>query len=112
MKYSPEFAEANTILCLEIFYTEAERISLRRTFSQGKQPIPAHLPAVRSDSNGSPGMIAQDNIILADPEVSAMAENNINGTATTPIKRSVAQYRRPKSPDIAPLFFQVVAIKW
>ena len=27
MKYSPEPAEANTILCLEIFHTKAKRIS-------------------------------------------------------------------------------------
>lgn len=31
MKYSPELAQANTILCLEIFYAEAQRISLRHT---------------------------------------------------------------------------------
>ena len=54
MKYSPEPAEANTILCLEIFYSEAERISLRRTFSQVKQPIHAHLLMVRSDSKWLP----------------------------------------------------------
>lgn len=40
MKYSPEPAEANTILCLEIFYAEARRISLRHTFGYGKQLIP------------------------------------------------------------------------
>lgn len=40
MKYSPESAEANTILCLEIFYAEARRISLRHTFGYGKQLIP------------------------------------------------------------------------
>lgn len=27
MKYSPELALANTILCLEIFYAKAKRIS-------------------------------------------------------------------------------------
>lgn len=27
MKYSPEPAEANTILCLEIFHSKAKRIS-------------------------------------------------------------------------------------
>ena len=40
MKYSPEPAEANTILCLEIFYAEAKKISLRHTFDYGKQLIP------------------------------------------------------------------------
>ncbi len=40
MKYSSELAEANTILCLEIFYAEAKRISLRHTFGYGKQLIP------------------------------------------------------------------------
>ncbi len=40
MKYSPEPAEANTILCLEIFYAEARRISLRHTLRYGKQLIP------------------------------------------------------------------------
>ena len=33
MKYSPEPAEANTILCLEIFQTKGKRIALLRTFS-------------------------------------------------------------------------------
>ncbi len=47
MKYSPELAEANTILCLEIFYAKAKRISLRHTFANGKQLIPAHLLTVR-----------------------------------------------------------------
>lgn len=31
MKYSPELAQANTILCLEIFYAKARRISLHHT---------------------------------------------------------------------------------
>ena len=33
MKYSPEPAEANTILCLEIFQSKGKRIALLRTFS-------------------------------------------------------------------------------
>ena len=32
MKYSPELAEANTILCLEIFQPKGKRIALLRTF--------------------------------------------------------------------------------
>lgn len=45
MKYSPEPAEANTILCLEIFYAKANRISLRHTFGYGKQLIHGPLDA-------------------------------------------------------------------
>ena len=33
MKYSPEPAEVNTILCLEIFQLKGKRIDLLRTFS-------------------------------------------------------------------------------
>lgn len=54
MKYSPELAEANTILCLEIFHDKCDRISLRRTFSQVKQPIHARLSMVRPDSEWLP----------------------------------------------------------
>ncbi len=32
MKYSPELAEANAILCLEIFQPKGKRIALLRTF--------------------------------------------------------------------------------
>lgn len=49
MKYSPEPAEANTILCLEIFYAEAKRISLRHTLGYGKQLVLTHLLSVRTD---------------------------------------------------------------
>ena len=44
MKYSPELAEANTILCLEIFHSEAERISLPPHVSDHKQLL--HCPLV------------------------------------------------------------------
>lgn len=54
MKYSPELAEANTILCLEIFYAKAKRISLRHTFAYGKQLIPTHLLMVRLIQMASP----------------------------------------------------------
>lgn len=37
MKYSPEPAEANTILCLEIFHFKAKRISPSPHVSNGKQ---------------------------------------------------------------------------
>ena len=47
MKYSPEPAEANTILCLEIFYAKARRISLRHTLGYGKQLVLTHLLMVR-----------------------------------------------------------------
>lgn len=47
MKYSPELAQANTILCLEIFYVKAKRISLRHTFGYGKQLVLTHLLMVR-----------------------------------------------------------------
>ncbi len=47
MKYSPELAQANTILCLEIFYAKAKRISLRHTLSYGKQLVLTHLLMVR-----------------------------------------------------------------
>jgi len=49
MKYLPEPAEANTILCLEIFYAEAKRISLRHTLGYGKQLVLTHLLSVRTD---------------------------------------------------------------
>lgn len=49
MKYSPELAEANTILCLEIFYAKAKRISLRHTLVYGKQLVLTHLLSVRID---------------------------------------------------------------
>lgn len=42
MKYSPELAQANTILCLEIFYAKARRISLRHTLGYGKQLVLTH----------------------------------------------------------------------
>ena len=47
MKYSPELAQANTILCLEIFYAKAKRISLRHTLDYGKQLVLTHLLMVR-----------------------------------------------------------------
>ena len=47
MKYSPEPAEANTILCLEIFYAKARRISLRHTLGYGKQLVLTRLLMVR-----------------------------------------------------------------
>lgn len=47
MKYSPELAQANTILCLEIFYAKAKRISLRHTLGYGKQLVLTHLLMVR-----------------------------------------------------------------
>jgi len=37
MKYSPEPAEANTILCLEIFHPKPKEYPLRHTLSYGKQ---------------------------------------------------------------------------
>ncbi len=41
MKYSPELAEANTILCLEIFKPKGKRIALLHTFSiTSKQCFP------------------------------------------------------------------------
>lgn len=47
MKYSPELAQANTILCLEIFYAKAKRISLRHTLGYGKQLVLTYLLMVR-----------------------------------------------------------------
>ena len=47
MKYSLEPAEANTILCLEIFYAKARRISLRHTLGYGKQLVLTRLLMVR-----------------------------------------------------------------
>ena len=47
MKYSPELAQANTILCLEIFCVEAKRISLRHTLGYSKQLVLTHLLMVR-----------------------------------------------------------------
>jgi len=97
---------------LEIFYAEAVRISLRRTFSQVKQPIHAHLSMVRLDSNGSPVRKAQGNIIApAAPAVAATHVKLMIGTVTAPIKKKCVAIPETKSPDIATLFFQVVAIK-
>ena len=47
MKYSPELAQANTILRLEIFYAKAKGISLRHTLGYGKQLVLTHLLTVR-----------------------------------------------------------------
>ncbi len=47
MKYSPELAQANTILCLEIFYAKAKGISLRHTLGYGKQLVLTHLLMAR-----------------------------------------------------------------
>lgn len=70
------------------FYAEADRISLRRTFSQVKQPIHAHLSMVRLDSNGSPVRKAQGNIIApAAPAVAATYVKLMIGTVTAPIKK-------------------------
>ncbi|WP_418930059.1 hypothetical protein [Barnesiella intestinihominis] len=49
MKHSPEPAEADAILCLEIFYAEANRISLRHTLDYGKQLIHAYSTPERID---------------------------------------------------------------
>lgn len=49
MNHSPEPAEADAILCLEIFYAEANRISLRHTLDYGKQLIHAYSTPERID---------------------------------------------------------------
>ncbi len=72
---------------LEIFYSEANRISLRRTFSQVKQPILTRLSIVCSDSNGSPGMKAQENISLPPLRWRRRIKRPTDGTVTTPVKK-------------------------
>lgn len=54
MKYSPEPAQANTILCLEIFYAKAKRISLRHTLGYGKQLVLTYLLMVRLVEKAAP----------------------------------------------------------
>ena len=54
MKYSPEPAQANTIMCLEIFYAKAKRISLRHTLGYGKQLVLTHLLMVRLVEKAAP----------------------------------------------------------
>ena len=61
--------------------------------------------------NGSPGRKAQGNIIVpAAPVLAATSEKtDKRKVGQTRLKRSVPQYRRQCSPDIATLFFQVAA---
>lgn len=54
MKYLPEPAQANTILCLEIFYAKAKRISPRHTLGYGKQLVLTHLLMVRLAEKAPP----------------------------------------------------------
>ena len=90
MKYSPEPAEANTILCLEIFYAEARRISLRHTLRYGKQLIPDPLVIGTHWLKWLPRMKAHENINLCRPCCGGDGVEHWKKTVAAPIKKKCA----------------------
>lgn len=73
------------------FYAEADRISLRRTFSQVKQPIHAHLLMVRSDSKWLPRYESpREHNSPCRPCGGGNTYKTKIGTVTAPVKKKCA----------------------